>query len=43
LVDLKRQLEAKLFIMTEDPHNIINATPVEAAQLGPGKDWIESG
>jgi len=38
LGEINRQLEAKNIIMTEGRINIIDATPVEAAQSGPGKD-----
>jgi IS5 family transposase len=38
LGEVNRQLEAKLIIMTEGRINIIDATPVEAAQSGHGKD-----
>lgn len=38
LGEVNRQLEAKHIIMTEGRINIIDATPVEAAQSGPGKD-----
>lgn len=37
LGEVNRQLEAKRIIMTEGRINIIDATPVEAAQSGPGK------
>lgn len=37
LGEVNRQLEAKHIIMTEGRINIIDATPVEAAQSGPGK------
>jgi len=37
LGEANRQLEAKRIIMTEGRINIIDATPVEAAQSGPGK------
>lgn len=37
LGEINRQLEAKNIIMTEGRINIIDATPVEAAQSGPGK------
>ena len=37
LGEVNRQLEAKRIIMTEGRINIIDATPVEAAQTGPGK------
>jgi IS5 family transposase len=36
--EVNRQLEAKHIIMTEGRINIIDATPVEAAQSGYGKD-----
>jgi len=36
LAEVNRQLEAKNIIMTEGRINIIDATPVEAAQSGPG-------
>ena len=35
--EVNRQLEAKRIIMTEGRINIIDTTPVEAAQSGPGK------
>ena len=38
LGEVNRQLEAKHIIMTEGRINIIDATPVEAAQSGYGKD-----
>ncbi|MFM8834223.1 MAG: IS5 family transposase [Cytophagales bacterium] len=38
LGEVNRQLEAKNIIMTEGRINIIDATPVEAAQSGNGKD-----
>jgi IS5 family transposase len=38
LGEVNRQLEAKHIIMTEGRINIIDATPVEAAQSGRGKD-----
>ena len=38
LGEVNRQLEAKRIIMTEGRINIIDATPVEAAQSGSGKD-----
>ena len=38
LGEVNRQLEAKHIIMTQGRINIIDATPVEAAQSGPGKD-----
>ena len=38
LGEVNRQLEAKQIIMTEGRINIIDATPVEAAQSGHGKD-----
>ena len=38
LGEMNRQLEAKHIIMTEGRINIIDATPVEAAQSGRGKD-----
>lgn len=38
LGEVNRQLEAKHIIMTEGRINIIDATPIEAAQSGPGKD-----
>jgi IS5 family transposase len=38
LGEVNRQLEAKHIIMTEGHINIIDATPVEAAQSGHGKD-----
>ena len=34
---MNRQLEAQQIIMSEGRVNIIDAAPVEAAQLGPGK------
>jgi len=37
LGEVNRQLEAKHIIMTEGRINIIDATPIEAAQSGPGK------
>jgi len=37
LGEVNRQLEAKRIIMTEGRINIIDATPIEAAQAGPGK------
>jgi len=37
LAEINRQLEAKNIIMTQGRINIIDATPVEAAQSGPGK------
>ena len=37
LNEINRQLEAKNIIMSEGRINIIDATPVEAAQSGPGK------
>jgi len=37
LGEVNRQLESKNIIMTEGRINIIDATPVEAAQSGPGK------
>jgi len=37
LGEINRQLEAKNIIMTEGRINIIDATPIEAAQSGPGK------
>ena len=37
LGEVNRQLEAQHIIMTEARVNIIDATPVEAAQSGPGK------
>jgi IS5 family transposase len=37
LGEVNRQLEAKCIIMTEGRINIIDATPIEAAQSGPGK------
>jgi IS5 family transposase len=37
LGEVNRQLEAKRIIMTEGRINIIDATPVEAAQSGPGR------
>ena len=37
LGEVNRQLEEKHIIMTEDRVNIVDATPVEAAQSGPGK------
>ena len=37
LGEVDRQLEAKHIIMTEGRINIIDATPVEAAQSGHGK------
>ncbi|PCI51105.1 MAG: IS5/IS1182 family transposase [Alphaproteobacteria bacterium] len=37
LDEVNRQLEVKHIIMTEGRINIIDATPVEAAQSGPGK------
>jgi len=37
LGEINRQLEAQNIIMTEGRINIIDATPVEAAQSGPGK------
>jgi len=37
LGEVNRQLEAQHIIMTEGRINIIDATPVEAAQSGPGK------
>lgn len=37
LGEVNRQLEAKHIIITEGRINIIDATPVEAAQSGPGK------
>jgi IS5 family transposase len=37
LGEVNRQLEAKRIIMTEGRINIIDATPIEAAQSGPGK------
>jgi IS5 family transposase len=37
LGEVNRQLEEKQIIMTEGRVNIIDATPVEAAQSGPGK------
>lgn len=36
LGEVNRQLEAKHIIMTEERINIIDATPIEAAQSGPG-------
>ena len=41
LAEINDQLSAKNIIMTEGRINIIDATPVEAAQSGPGngKDW----
>ena len=38
LGEVNRQLEAKHIIMTEGRINIIDASPVEAAQSGSGKD-----
>ena len=38
LGEVNRQLEAKYIIMTEGRINIIDATSVETAQSGPGKD-----
>lgn len=38
LGEINRQLESKNIIMTEGRINIIDATPVEAAQSGPGKN-----
>lgn len=37
LGEINRQLEAKNIIMSEDHFNIIDATPIEAAQSGSGK------
>ena len=37
LGEVNRQLEVKHIIMTEGRINIIDATPIEAAQSGPGK------
>ena len=37
LGEVNRQLEAKNIILTEGRINIIDATPIEAAQSGPGK------
>lgn len=37
LGEINAQLEAKKIIMTEGRINIIDATPIEAAQSGPGK------
>lgn len=37
LAEINRQLEAKNIIMTKGRINIIDATPIEAAQSGPGK------
>lgn len=37
LGEVNRQLEVKYIIMTEGRINIIDATPIEAAQSGPGK------
>ncbi len=37
LGEINRQLEAKNIIMTEGRINIIDATPIEASQSGPGK------
>jgi len=37
LGEINRQLEAKNIIMTQGRINIIDATPIEAAQSGPGK------
>lgn len=37
LNEINRQLEAKNIIMSEGRINIIDATPIEAAQSGPGK------
>ena len=36
LAEINGQLEAKNIIMTQGRINIIDATPVEAAQSGPG-------
>ena len=36
LAEINRQLEAKRIIMTQGRINIIDATPIEAAQSGPG-------
>lgn len=38
LTEINRQLEAKNIIMTEGRINIIDATPIEAAQSGSGND-----
>jgi len=38
LGEVNRQLEAKNIILTEGRINIIDATPIEAALSGPGKD-----
>ena len=38
LSEINRQFEVKHIIMTEGRINIIDATPIEAAQCGPGKD-----
>jgi len=37
LGEVNRQLEAQQIIMSEGRVNIIDATPVAAAQLGPGR------
>ena len=37
LGEINRQLDAKNIILTEGRINIIDATPIEAAQSGPGK------
>ena len=38
LAEINGQLEAKRIIMTEGRINIIDATPIEASQSGPGKN-----
>ena len=38
LGEINRQLEAKNIMLKEDRINIIDATPIEAAQSGSGKD-----
>ncbi|MCK5894719.1 MAG: hypothetical protein KAG53_10030 [Endozoicomonadaceae bacterium] len=38
LAEINRQLEAKNIIMSEDHINIIDATPIEAAQSGSGNN-----
>jgi hypothetical protein len=37
LKEINRQLEEKNIIITQGRINIIDATPIEAAQSGPGK------